>query len=73
VHWYFGSYLYAGLSVVGVPGAAYVLKCTSDAGSTNWADWTPLATNTLGTSNWFYLDTSSPYAPRRFYGARPLQ
>ncbi len=73
VYRYFGSYLYAGVSVGGVPGETYVLKYTSDARNTNWADWTPLATNTVGSSNWFYLDPGSACAASRLYGARPLQ
>jgi hypothetical protein len=71
VEWYFDSYMYAGLNIAGRPGATYVLKYTTDLRNTNWAAWTPLATNTIDSSGWFfYLDEESPYAPYRFYGAK---
>jgi hypothetical protein len=60
----------AGLTILGQQGSTYVLKYTTDVRNTNWATWTPLATNTMGSSDWFYLDTGSPYAPYRFYGAK---
>jgi len=70
VHSYFHSYMYAGLNIAGQPGATYVLKYTTDLRNTNWATWTPLATNTMGSSDWFHLDIESPFAPYRFYGAK---
>ncbi len=51
VHRFFGSYLYAGLSVAGMPRTTFILKGTSDARNSNRADWTPLATNTMASSN----------------------
>ena len=72
VEWYFDAYLCAGLNIAGQPGATYVLKYTTDLRNTNWATWTPLATNTMGSSGWFfYLDEESAYSPMRFYQARP--
>lgn len=63
-------HMYAGLRITGQPGQTYVVKYTTDGGSTDFATWTPLATNTLANSNWFYLDMESPFHPRRFYGVR---
>ena len=62
--------MYAGLNISGLPGVSYVLKYTTDLTVTNFANWTPLATNTLTSSNWFYLDTNSPFSPKRFYGVK---
>lgn len=71
VYWYFRSYMYSGVKVGGLPGASYVLKCTSDLRNTDWSAWTPLATNTMDSSGWwFHLDTQSPHYPHRFYGAK---
>jgi hypothetical protein len=44
--------------------------CKTDLCNTNSATWTPLATNTMGNSYWYYLDEDSPFAPCRFYGAK---
>lgn len=60
--------MYAGLNITGQTGKTYVVKYTNDAGNTDLATWTPLATNTLTGSDWFYLDMDSPFQPRRFYG-----
>ena len=65
--------MYAGLTITGQPGQAYVLKYTSDLNNTNFATWTPLATNTVDSPNWFYLDTESPFAPQRFYRVELLR
>jgi len=71
VYWYFRSYMYSGVKIGGLPGASYVLKCTSDLRNTDWSAWTPLATNTMDSSGWwFHLDTQSPHYPHRFYGAK---
>jgi hypothetical protein len=71
VEWYFDAYIGAGLYIAGQPGATYVFKYTSDLRNTNWATWTPLATNRMDSSGWFfYLDEESPYSPMRFYQAR---
>jgi hypothetical protein len=67
-----GICMYAGLTIAGQAGSNYVLKCTTDLGITNFADWTPLATNTMTSSNWFYLDMESCGSPRRFYGVKLL-
>jgi hypothetical protein len=71
VDWYFDSYMFAGLDIAGQPGSNYVLKYTTDLRNTNWATWTPLTTNTMGSSGWFfYLDEESADSPMRFYGAK---
>jgi hypothetical protein len=71
VEWYFDAYLGAGLYVAGQPGATYVIKYAPDLRNANWATWTPLATNTLGSSGWwFFLDEESPFVPTRFYQVR---
>jgi hypothetical protein len=71
VEWYFDAYIGAGLYIAGEPEATYVLKYTDDLRNTNWATWTPLATNRMDSSGWFfYLDEESPYSPMRFYQAR---
>jgi hypothetical protein len=58
--WYFDAYM-----------ATYVLKYTTDLRNTNWATWTSLATNTMGSSGWFfYLDEDSLDSPTRFYGTK---
>jgi hypothetical protein len=73
VEWYFDAYMYAGLYIGGQPGATYVVKYTDDLRNTNWATWTPMVTNTMGSSGWFpYVDEESPYSPMRFYQARRL-
>jgi hypothetical protein len=56
--------MYAGLDIAGQAGRTYVLSYVNDLANTNWSF---LATNTLGTSNWFYLDMESPFQPKRFY------
>jgi hypothetical protein len=63
-------HMYAGLNIAGQSGQTYVLKYTTDLNSTNFATWTPLATNTMGASPWFYLDMDSPFSPKRFYGVK---
>jgi len=69
--WYFDAYIGAGLYIAGQTGATYVLKYTTDLRNANWATWTPLVTNTMDSSGWFfYLDDESPYSPMRFYQAR---
>jgi len=74
VEWYFGAYLGAGLYIAGQPGSNYVLRYTTDLRNTNWTTWTPLATNQMGSSGWwFFLDEESPNSPYRFYGAKRLQ
>ena len=60
-------HMYAGLNISGKAGATYLLSFTTDLSKTN--SWLPLATNTLGDSDWFYLDMDSPYSPKRFYKA----
>lgn len=59
-----GLRMYAGLDMVGQAGRAYVLSYVNDPTSTNWI---ALATNTLGSSNWFFLDMDSPFQTKRFY------
>jgi parallel beta-helix repeat protein len=60
-------HMYAGLTISGQQGGRYVVSYTSDLSNTN--SWVPLATNTLGASDWFYLDMDSPFSPKRFYKA----
>jgi hypothetical protein len=57
-------HMYAGLDIAGQAGRTYVLSYVNDLNRTNW---TALATNTLGGSNWFFLDMESPFQPTRFY------
>jgi hypothetical protein len=57
--------MYAGLNMSGLPGADYVLSCTTNLGTPTI--WAPLATNTMATNGWFYLDMASPFSPQRFY------
>ena len=59
--------MYAGLTVAGQSGSNYVLSYTTNLGNPN--GWIPLATNLMGSSNWFYLDIDSPFSPHRFYKA----
>lgn len=59
--------LYAGLNISGQQGSQYVLSFTTDINNTN--NWIPLATNTMGSSGWFYLDMDTPFSPRRFFKA----
>jgi len=63
-------HMYAGLNISGLQGATYVLKFSTNLADTNFANWTPLATNTMTGSNWFYLDMDSPFSPVRFYGVK---
>ncbi|NOS70274.1 MAG: hypothetical protein HOP33_10125 [Verrucomicrobia bacterium] len=58
-------HMYAGLSIGGKTGNTYVVSYTKDV-NTNSA-WTALATNTLTTNFWFYVDTESAWDPMRFY------
>ena len=60
----------AGLTISGQAGSTYVLKYTIDVGNTNFDTWTPLATNTMGSSPWYYADWGSCGSPKRSYGAR---
>lgn len=59
--------MYAGLTITGQEGGNYVLSYTTDLG--NPTSWTPLATNMMSQSGWFYLDLESPFSPQRFYRA----
>jgi hypothetical protein len=71
VEWYFDTFMGAGLYVAGQPGSNYVLKYTTNLLNTSWATWTPLATNKMDRSGWFfYVDEESPFSPYRFYGAK---
>ena len=55
------------LRVQGVPGHQYVLTA-----STNFADWTPLQTNTTALDGqWIFVDSGATNMPQRFYQARP--
>jgi hypothetical protein len=60
-------HMYAGLNIAGQEGSRYVLSYNTDLGNTN--GWIPIATNVMGSSNWFYLDMDSPFSPYRFYKA----
>jgi len=64
--------MYAGLNIAGQVGRTYVLKFTTDLSNTNFATWTPLGTNLMSPSGWFYLDMDSPFSPHRFYGVKLL-
>jgi hypothetical protein len=60
-------HMYAGLNISGQQGATYVLSYSTDLA--NPSGWTPLATNVMGSTPWFYLDMDSAFAPHRFYQA----
>jgi hypothetical protein len=60
-------HMYAGLNISGQQGSSYVLSYSTDLSNTN--GWVPMATNTMGSSGWFYLDMDSPFSPHRFYKA----
>lgn len=60
--------MYAGLNITGEVGRTYVVKYTTDVDNTDFATWTPLATNTLSSPTWFFVDVQSPAAPKRYYG-----
>lgn len=60
--------MYAGINITGEVGRTYVVKYTTDVDNTDFATWTPLATNTLSSATWFFLDRQSPSAPKRYYG-----
>lgn len=58
-------HMFAGLNISGQVGSTYVLSYTTDLSKTN--SWVPLATNTMTSAGWFFLDMDSPFAPKRFY------
>jgi hypothetical protein len=64
--------MYAGVNIAGQAGSRYVLKASTDLNNTDFSTWTPLATNVMGNSNWFYLDVDSPFSPKRFYRVKLL-
>jgi hypothetical protein len=61
--------MYAGITIDGQPGAAYVLKYTTDT-KLEFSAWTTITNITLGSSNWFYLDMESCGSPQRYYGVQ---
>jgi len=63
-------HMYAGLNITGQAGQTYLIKYTTDPGNPDLNTWTPLATNTLAGTSWFYLDMDSPFSPKRFYGVK---
>jgi YVTN family beta-propeller protein len=56
--------MYAGLTITGSVGDTCTVQCTTSLPSTNWQ---PLATFTLPTSPYLYVDTNSVAYPNRFY------
>lgn len=62
--------MYAGMNISGEAGRTYELRYTTDLSNTDLATWTPLATNVMSNSGWFYVDRESPSSPRRFYAVR---
>ena len=58
-------HMFAGLNISGQVGSTYVLSYTTNLSKTN--SWVPLATNTMTSAGWFFLDMDSPFAPKRFY------
>lgn len=60
--------MYAGLNISGQVGASYVVSFTTNL--TAPVTWLPLATNTMPSSGWFFLDMDSPFSPKRFYKAK---
>ena len=64
------------ISIYALPGQSgktYVLKYTTNLTNTNFETWTPLGTNVMTPSGWFYLDMESPWSPHRFYWVKMLQ
>ena len=59
--------MYAGVEVNGVRGGTYIVSYTTNPGDN--AIWTPIATNTLTTAEWFYIYRESSAAEKRFYRA----
>ncbi len=57
--------LYVGLNIASQSGASYVLSYSTNL--TAPVIWLPLATNTMPSAGWFYLDRDSPFSPQRFY------
>lgn len=55
---------YAGLWITGEPGRSYEVQAAESAQS---AEWTTVATVTLGAEPTFWLDTNSPDHPNRIY------
>jgi hypothetical protein len=54
------------LNLTGTPGYTYVLEATTNLLS--FADWQPLATNTLGTNGvWQFADPATASFPQHFY------
>jgi len=58
---------YAGLTVTGMVGRTYVID---GATNLNAAMWTPLATNTLSSPTWLFVDTNTPLNPMRVFRVR---
>lgn len=64
-----GIQMYPGLSITGIVGRTYVVAFTTDVADPR--SWTPLATNTLTSPEWFFVDRDAPRDARRFYRADP--
>jgi len=64
-----GIHLFPGLSITGVVGRTYTLEYVTNA---NANDWTSIATNTLSQPVWRFIDTNSPFDPKKFFRARLL-
>ncbi len=60
-----GINAYAGLSITGIVGRTYSVQYVTNIAETNI--WIPIATNTLSTPYWLFIDTESPFQPKRFY------
>jgi hypothetical protein len=61
--------MFAGIVIDGPIGAQYSVQSTTSLGAPNW---TPLATVTLTSPSYTYIDYTSPGISRKFYRAMPL-
>ena len=61
----------AGVNLVGTVGMTYRVDYLTDLDNTN--SWTPLVTNTLTSSPWFWPDVTSTNQARRFYRSVRIQ
>jgi hypothetical protein len=62
-----GMSLYAGLSITGLVGRTYLLEYITNVTKTNW---TVLATNEMTQPTWLFIDTNTPFDPKKFFRVR---
>jgi len=59
------------LTVKGTAGRTDVVRSTTNLANTNLTTWTPLATHTLSSPPWRFVDATSPRRAGRFYAVEP--